>query len=97
MANKKKVNEKIVHKINSTKIPDLRQRTHDGVDKIMDKAESIRDSGQEGIDNLKEKATDIRENVDGYIQKNPEKSVLIAAGIGVIIGAMIAAAMMRKR
>jgi len=39
----------------------------------------------------------MKDNVDGYIQKNPEKSVLIAAGVGVVVGAIIAAAMMRRR
>jgi len=76
---------------------DLRQRTHDRVDKIMDKAEDIRDRSKEGIDNMKEKAEMMKDDVDGYIKKNPEKSVLIAAGVGVVIGALIAAAMMRKR
>ena len=77
--------------------PDMRQRTHDRVDKIMDKAEDVRDSGQERVTNIKEKATMMKDDVDGYIKENPEKSVLIAAGIGVAVGAVIAAAMIKKR
>ena len=87
----------MANKKNSTKISDVRQKTHEGVDKIMDKAESIRDRSKEGMDNIKEKATMIREDVDGYIRKNPEKPVLIAAGVGAVIGAVIVASMMRKR
>jgi len=79
------------------KIKKLRQRTHDGVDKIMDKAEDIRDTGNEKIKQIKEKTAKIKNDVDGYIQKNPEKSVLIATGVGIVIGAMIAAAMMRRK
>jgi len=75
----------------------IREKTHERVDKIMDKAEDIRDNGMEGMDHLKEKAAMMKDNVDGYIRQNPEKSVLIAAGIGVVIGAIIVAAMMRKR
>jgi ElaB/YqjD/DUF883 family membrane-anchored ribosome-binding protein len=39
----------------------------------------------------------MRENVDGYIKENPEKSVLIAAGIGAVVGAIIVASMIRRR
>jgi ElaB/YqjD/DUF883 family membrane-anchored ribosome-binding protein len=87
----------MANKKNSTKNFGIRQRTHDRVDKIMDKAESMRDSGQEKMARLKKKATMMKDDVDGYIRENPEKSVLIAAGIGAVIGAMFAAAMMRKR
>ncbi len=38
-----------------------------------------------------------KESVEGYIQKHPEKSVLIAAGIGALAGAAAATAMMMKR
>lgn len=36
-----------------------------------------------------------KKSVDNYIQKHPEKSVLIAAGIGTLIGAAAATAMMK--
>lgn len=75
----------------------IRQRTHKSVDRIIDKAENIRDSGEEKLAHLKEKSIIIKEDVDGYIRRNPEASVLIAAGIGAIVGALIAALMMRRR
>jgi ElaB/YqjD/DUF883 family membrane-anchored ribosome-binding protein len=74
-----------------------RQRTHDGVDKVYDKAEEIEESGREKIAYMKEKAMMAREDVDSYIRKNPEKSVLIAAGVGAVVGALVAAAFMRRR
>jgi len=77
--------------------PDMRQRTHEGIDKIMDKAESISDSGKEKIAQLKQKAVVIKDNVDGYIKENPEKSVLIAAGVGAVVGTVVTAAIMKKR
>lgn len=60
----------MVNKKNKT--TSVRQRTHENVDKIMDKAESI------------------KENVDDYIKKNSKKSLLIAAGIGAVIGVIFA-------
>lgn len=75
----------------------IRQKTHNSVDKIIDKAEHMRERSNEEIAYLKEKAIIIKENVDGYIKKNPEKSVLIAAGIGVVIGGIIVATIMRRK
>ncbi|MFH1850664.1 MAG: hypothetical protein ABH879_10900 [archaeon] len=84
-------------KKNSNETNGLRQRTHDSVDKIMDKTESMSQSGKETMAHVKEKATKVRGNVDGYIKKNPEKSVLIAAGIGAVTGAVTAAAALMRR
>ncbi|MFO7710449.1 MAG: hypothetical protein R6V53_01665 [Candidatus Woesearchaeota archaeon] len=38
----------------------------------------------------------IKGNVNGYIKKNPEKSVLIAAGTGVATGVFTTTMMRRK-
>jgi ElaB/YqjD/DUF883 family membrane-anchored ribosome-binding protein len=85
------------HEKKSEKISGIRQKTHDNVDKIMDKAESIRESGQKEIAHLKEKTTMVKENVDGYIKKNPEKAVLMAVAAGAIAGAAITAVVKRKK
>jgi ElaB/YqjD/DUF883 family membrane-anchored ribosome-binding protein len=75
----------------------IRQRTHESVDKIIDKAESIGESGKERIAELRGKAVMMKGDFEGYIQNNPEKSVLIAAGIGAVVGAMLTAAMLRRK
>ncbi len=75
----------------------MRERTHEGVDTVMDKVESMRESGKEQMNRLKGKMMASKESVDGYIRENPEKSVLIAAGVGAVAGAVIAASMMRKK
>jgi len=75
----------------------VRQRTHDGVDLVMDKAEYMRNGSKEAMHRLNERAIIMNENVDRYIRKNKKKSVLIAASIGVALGAVIAALMMRKK
>ena len=79
------------------KISNMRQKTHDGVDNIMDKAESVGERGKEEMNHLKEKALMVRKNVDVYIQKNPERSVLFATGAGIILGGILVAILMRKK
>ena len=79
------------------KMENVRQRTHNTVDRMMDKAESMRDSGQEKLAHLKDKAAMMKGDVDGYIQNNPEKSVLIAAGVGAVGGAILTAVLMRRK
>ena len=53
----------------------VRQKTHDGVDKVMDRAEIMRKGSMEAMVRIKEKAIDMKENVDDYIRKNPKKAV----------------------
>lgn len=80
-----------------TKNQDLRQRTHEGIDTIMDRAESVRESGKDAMHHLKEKAILMRQNTDDYIKAHPEKSMLLAAGVGAAIGVLLTAFVMRKR
>ncbi len=63
----------------------------------MDKVQSMNKSSKEEIVHIKEKAEMMKGNIDGYIKKNPEKSVLIAAGIGAVLGIVLASAMMRNK
>ncbi|PIN81583.1 hypothetical protein COV13_00820 [Candidatus Woesearchaeota archaeon CG10_big_fil_rev_8_21_14_0_10_32_9] len=93
MINKKIMGEKMKKIENET----LRQKTHNSVDRIMDKAESVGESGKEAIVNLKEKAILMKGNVDDYIKENPERSVLIAAGVGAVVGVVVTALLMRRR
>ncbi len=87
----------MANKKNPDRISGIREGAHNGVDKVMDKAESVRGGGKEAIANLKEKGMKMKENVDGYIQENPGKSVLIAAGAGVVAGALLAGTVMRRK
>ena len=65
---------------------DVRKNTHKSVDEIFDKADVI------GA-----KATKIKEGVDDFISDNPEKSVLIALGTGIIVGGVLAAIILKKK
>ena len=75
----------------------IRKKTHQRVDKIMDGAENMNEKSKEAINHAKEQMLLARKNFDNYIKENPEKSVLIAAGIGVAFGTIITALMMRRR
>ena len=83
--------------MNDETISELRVKTHAMVDKMMDDARALEVNGSEDIATLKEKAVAVKENVHCYIKTNPEKSVLIAAGLGVVAGALIATMIARKK
>ena len=75
----------------------IREKTHESVDKIIDKAKIVGDSSIEKIDYLKQKSLRTKRSIDGYIQDNPEKSILIAAGIGIVIGAILTATLIKSK
>jgi hypothetical protein len=49
----------------------------------------MRERIRDGIDSAKEKFEDVEDSSVRYIKKNPLKSVAIAAGVGVLIGAAL--------
>jgi|GEM_PF-1713074 len=75
----------------------VRERTHDRVDQWMDKAEDIGEGGRNIIVRLKSKANQMKGNVDGYVRRNPEKSIMVATGIGVAIGALLIGKLMKQK
>ncbi len=75
----------------------LRQRTHDRVDSVMDKAESIGQRGKDSMAHVKERARMMKGKIDGYIKNNPKKTVMYAAGAGAVAGAVTTSVLMRKR
>jgi len=56
------------------------------IKKSLNKAE---DTFQEGWEAAKEKFTEAQDSTTEYVKKNPIKSVLIALGVGAVIGAGI--------
>jgi ElaB/YqjD/DUF883 family membrane-anchored ribosome-binding protein len=79
------------------KTENMRQKSHERVDKILDRAEQINEKGKETLENVKAKMRMMRENADDHIRKNPESSVLIATGVGIVLGSAITAMIMRRR
>jgi len=51
--------------------------------------EALRQSAREYMAKGKEKALELEEGFEGVIQENPIRSILIAAGVGALIGALI--------
>jgi len=49
----------------------------------------VRDKAQESWESAKDKFDDVEDSTVSYIKKNPIKSVLIALGVGAVIGAGI--------
>lgn len=97
---------KMANTSKSAKSPAAEQGINDSFDKIMGKVDSM--DKKEKIahleekvatmkKNVEEKAAVVKKKVDGYIKNNPEKAVLIAAGVGAVIGGIIGATIMRKK
>lgn len=87
----------MTNKRNNSKVFGVRQRAHENIDRVMDGAERIKNRGSKAMYYLKEKSINARNNIDGYIEENPEKSVLIAVGIGVIVASILSRIMARRR
>lgn len=83
---------------------ELRKQLHDRVDALIDETEDITERGKNAVESMqskiqesKQKLHDARDKVDNYVQEKPEQSMLIAAGVGVALGSILTAAIMRKR
>ena len=53
---------------------------------VLRRAVSLGDRGQEAV---RDAAEDVRENIEERIQARPYKAVLIAAGIGLVLGLLV--------
>lgn len=51
--------------------------------------EALRQSAREYLDRGKAKAIELEEGFEGIVQEHPIRSILIAAGVGALIGALI--------
>lgn len=51
-----------------------------------EKLENLRDQASEYYDQGREKAQEWEQNLESYIQDQPVKSLLIAAGVGFLLG-----------
>ncbi len=51
--------------------------------------EALRQSAREYLTKGKEKAMELEEGFEGVVQEHPIRSILIAAGVGALIGALI--------
>ena len=89
--------KKMADKNSRPVVSGFRQRAHKGVDNMLDKAEDIGKSSRKEMDIFNKKVRTMKGNVASYIQKHPEKSVLVATGIGALVGGVVTASRMRKK
>lgn len=84
-------------RVNLTADDRLRQQAHKVVtdvqemgglatDAAQEKLESLRDDASEYYEEGRVKAHDIQHSVERFIQEQPVKAVLIAAGVGLLFG-----------
>jgi ElaB/YqjD/DUF883 family membrane-anchored ribosome-binding protein len=52
--------------------------------------EALRQSAREYMARGKEKAIELEEGFEGMVQEHPIRSILIAAGVGALIGVLVA-------
>jgi ElaB/YqjD/DUF883 family membrane-anchored ribosome-binding protein len=92
------MNDKGVRMANkrSARISGARSSAHRSVDRFMDNAEDLEGRRLSAIDSLKDRAQTMKDSFNGYVQDNPGKTLVIAAGIGALVGAIITASMMRR-
>ena len=55
----------------------------------LEEASDLRAGVKDYLNRSKEKLVEMEEGVEGFIQEHPIRSILIAAGVGVVVGALI--------
>lgn len=55
---------------------------------LADGAATARNAAREGVDTARQKATDAADDLSESIEQNPLTAVLIALGVGYVVGAL---------
>lgn len=56
----------------------------------LEEGSDLRAGVREYLNRSKDKLVEMEEGMEGFIQEHPIRSILIAAGVGVVLGALIA-------
>lgn len=92
---RKKIRETVLSGVESAL--DSVEGQYDNIsEKTSDAVASMKEKVSSGYESAKSKAIETREKTDKYVQDNPEKSLLIAAGVGALT-AVIVSGLLRKR
>lgn len=67
------------------------------LDRMQEGSEDMRENFVDALEDAKVKVKDARRKTDKYILENPERSVLMSAGIGAVIGIALVALLKKKR
>ena len=57
---------------------------------VSEGASDLRAGVREYLNKGKDKLVEMEEGLEGVVQEHPMRSILIAAGVGIVIGALIA-------
>lgn len=68
---------------------DVLPHAKEAADAVRGKLRELGSIGREALETQKERAIELEENFEVYVQDHPIRSILIAAGVGVVIGALI--------
>ena len=64
----------------------LRDAAVEQYENVRDRAAGYVQAGRDKAREVRDKAREVEEGVESYVQENPIQAVLIAAGIGMLIG-----------
>lgn len=67
------------------------------LDRMEEGGDDMKGTIDDAIEEAKTKLKETRRNANRYILENPERSVLISAGVGALIGMALAVVMKKKK
>ncbi|EKE25560.1 MAG: hypothetical protein ACD_5C00119G0004 [uncultured bacterium] len=67
------------------------------LDRMQEGSDDMKETFDDAMEDAKIKVKEVRRSADKYILENPERSVLMSAGIGAIIGIALAVLMKKKK
>ncbi len=69
--------------------PSVKREVERAADAMRGTLRDLGEKGREVLEREKERAVELEEGFEMYVQDHPIRSMLIAAGVGVFIGALI--------
>lgn len=67
------------------------------LDRMQEGSDDMKENIDDAIEEAKTKLKETRRNADKYILENPERSVLMSAGVGAMIGIALAMLIRKKK
>jgi ElaB/YqjD/DUF883 family membrane-anchored ribosome-binding protein len=68
----------------------IRDGAHEGVDAVVDSIDTLRERATDYVDQGRERVTELADTFEESIQERPLAAILIAAGVGFLLGCFIA-------
>ncbi len=75
---------------------DMESDIRSASNEVSARASDMKHQVMDNLNTAKEQLGQSREQIEQYITSNPMKSVLIAAGVGAVLGSLWASAMSRR-